>query len=243
MKRSSGPLKVGIVGAGKMGREIAGAAAARGHAVAWTLDGSGNRDASGITAERVAAVDAVLEFTTPAAAPGNLVALARCGARVVCGTTGWSDELPRIADAFRSGGGALVYASNFSIGVRFLFEVAERAAALYSRSGYAPYIVEEHHAAKKDAPSGTAKTLAAAVERGGGVAAPVVSVRAGTIPGTHRLVFESPEDEIEIVHRARGRAGFARGAVWAAERIAGRRGVFEFGEILSEASGLAGEEP
>lgn len=243
MKASPGRLKVGIVGDGKMGREIAAAAVGRGHAVAWTLDASDNRDASGITADRVAAVDAVFEFTAPGAAPGNLLALARRGARVVCGTTGWAAELPRVAEAFRAGGGALVHAANFSIGVRLLVDVAERAAALYSRAGYAPYIVEEHHASKKDAPSGTAKTLAAAVERGGGIAPPVASVRAGTIPGTHRVVFESPEDEVEIVHRARGRAGFARGAVWAAERIAGRRGVFEFGEILSEASGLAGEEP
>ena len=236
MKRSPGALTVGIVGAGKMGREIAAAAAARGHAVAWTLGASSNRNVSGITAERVDAVDAVFEFTTPASAPGNLFALARHGARVVCGTTGWSDELPRVAEAFRAGGGALVHATNFSIGVRLLFDVAEHAAALYSRSGYVPYIVEEHHAAKKDAPSGTAKTLAGAVERGGGIAPTVASVRAGTIPGTHRLVFESPEDEVEIVHRARSRAGFAKGAVWAGERIAGRTGVYEFGEILRQAS-------
>jgi 4-hydroxy-tetrahydrodipicolinate reductase len=101
-------------------------------------------------------------------------------------------------------------------------------------AGYAPYLVEEHHAEKRDAPSGTARTIASIVELAGGRPVPVSSVRAGTIPGTHRLVFESPEDEIEIVHRARGRAGFARGAVWAGERIADRRGVFEFGELLKE---------
>ena len=89
---------------------------------------------------------------------------------------------------------------------------------------------------KRDAPSGTAKTLSAIVAEASGAAPPVSSVRAGTIPGLHRLVFESPEDEVELVHRARGRAGFAKGAVWAAERIAGRRGVYEFGELWKEVS-------
>ena len=236
-------MRFGIVGFGKMGREIAAAAGRRGHAVAWTLDADENPGGGGLTAERIGAADAVFEFTSPEAAPINLAVLARLGARVVCGTTGWAAELPRVSEAFRSGGGALVHAANFSIGVRHLFDLAALAAALYAPAGYAPYIVEEHHAAKKDAPSGTARALADVVERSGGQAPPVASVRAGTIPGTHRLVFESPEDEIEIVHRARGRAGFARGAVWAAERIAGRRGVFEFGEILGEASRLAKEEP
>jgi 4-hydroxy-tetrahydrodipicolinate reductase len=120
------------------------------------------------------------------------------------------------------------------VGVRHFFELAKVAAALYPPAGYAPFLVEEHHAEKRDAPSGTARTIARIVEEGSGEKPPVSSVRAGTIPGTHRLVFESPEDEVELVHRARGRAGFAKGAVWAAERIAGRRGVFEFGELLSE---------
>jgi 4-hydroxy-tetrahydrodipicolinate reductase len=237
------PMRLGIVGFGKMGREIEAAAGRRGHTVAWTLEAPANRGGCGITADRVGAVEAVFEFTGPESAPANLLALAALGARVVCGSTGWTGELARISDAFRAGGGALVHAANFSIGVRHFYDIAARAAALYVAAGYAPYLVEEHHAAKKDAPSGTARALAREVERAGGQAPPVASVRAGTIPGTHRLVFESPEDEVELIHRARGRAGFARGAVWAAERIAGRRGVFEFGEILGEASGLAKEDP
>ena len=227
-----------------MGREIAAAAERRGHSIAWTLDAPENPGAAGITGERIRAADVVFEFTSPSAAAGNLLALARHGARVVCGTTGWSSELPRVAEAFRgSPGAALVHATNFSVGVRHFFDVAGLAAALYAPSGYASYIVEEHHAAKIDAPSGTARSLAALVERRGGQRPPVASVRAGTIPGTHRLVFESPDDEVEIVHRARGRSGFASGAVWAAERIAGRSGVFEFGEILGEATRLAKEDP
>ena len=119
---------------------------------------------------------------------------------------------------------------------RHFFDLATRAARLYPAAGYAAYLLEEHHAGKRDAPSGTARTIAAIVEMETGQPLSVTSVRAGTIPGTHRLVFESPEDEVELIHRARGRSGFARGAVWAAERIAGRSGVFEFGELLKEVS-------
>jgi 4-hydroxy-tetrahydrodipicolinate reductase len=222
-----------------MGREIEATAAARGHTVVWRLSSKENPRASGITAKRLSAVDVVFEFTTPAAAVENLLALAAGGARVVCGTTGWSRDLPRIAEAFAGGGGALVHAANFSVGVRHFFDLATRAARLYAPAGYAAYLLEEHHAGKRDAPSGTARTIAAIYEMETGQALPVTSVRAGTIPGTHRLVFESPEDEVEIIHRARSRAGFAKGAVWAAERVAGRTGVYEFGELLAQMPGAS----
>jgi 4-hydroxy-tetrahydrodipicolinate reductase len=227
-------MRFGIVGAGKMGCEIEAMAGRRGHDLVWKLDSRANAAAAGLTPERLSQADVVFEFTNPAAAPPNLEALGRAGATVVCGTTGWDRDLSKITEAFRAGGGALVHAANFSVGVRHFFELAKVAAALYPPAGYAPFLVEEHHAEKRDAPSGTARKIARIVEEGSGEKPPVSSVRAGTIPGTHRLVFESPEDEVELVHRARGRAGFAKGAVWAAERIAGRRGVFEFGELLGE---------
>jgi 4-hydroxy-tetrahydrodipicolinate reductase len=217
-----------------MGREIEAAAAGRGHDIAWRLPSKENSRSAGITPERLSAADVVFEFTAPAAAVENLLALAAGGARVVCGTTGWSRDLPRVTEAFERGGGALVHATNFSVGVRHFFSLAAAAARLYTPAGYAAYVVEEHHAAKRDAPSGTARTVADIFAKETGQALSVTSVRAGTIPGTHRLVFESPEDEVEIVHRARGRAGFAKGAVWAAERLAGKTGVFEFGELLKE---------
>jgi 4-hydroxy-tetrahydrodipicolinate reductase len=229
-----GGMRFGIVGAGKMGGEIETMAARRGHDVVWKLDSRDNTGGAGLTRERISEADVVFEFTNPGAAAQNLTALARSGATVVCGTTGWDRELPRIADEFRSGGGALVHAANFSVGVRHFFELAKLAARLYPAAGYAAYLVEEHHAEKRDAPSGTARRIAGIVEKESGATPPIASVRAGTVPGLHRLVFESPEDEVELVHRARGRAGFARGAVWAAERIAGRQGVFEFGELLGE---------
>jgi 4-hydroxy-tetrahydrodipicolinate reductase len=227
-------MRFGIVGAGKMGCEIETMASQRGHDVVWKLDSGENARGAGLTSERLSRADVVFEFTSPASAPTNLDALARAGATVVCGTTGWDRDLPRIIDAFQAGNGALVYGANFSVGVRHFFELARLAASLYPAAGYATFLVEEHHAEKKDSPSGTARKIARIVEDESGQAPPVASVRAGTIPGTHRLVFESPEDDVELVHRARGRAGFAKGAVWAAERVAGRQGVFEFSELLRE---------
>ena len=228
-------MRVGIVGAGRMGREIAAVAAGRGHEVAWSLGSKENPGGAGLTAALLASADAVFEFTSPAAAAENLIVLGGQGARVVCGTTGWSRDLPRVTEAFVLGGGTLVHAANFSVGVRHFFELATRAARLFGPAGYAAYLVEEHHAGKRDAPSGTARTVGTIFEMETGRTLPITSIRSGTIPGTHRLVFESPEDEVEIIHRARSRAGFARGAVWAAERTAGRTGVYEFGDLLKEA--------
>lgn len=229
-------MRFGVVGPGKMGREIEAVAVGRGHDVVWRLGSKDNPHGQGLTPPLISGADVVFEFTSPGAVVDNLLALAAAGARVVCGTTGWASELNRVTEAFRAGSGALVHAANFSVGVRHFFDLVTRAARLSSQAGYAAYLVEEHHAEKKDAPSGTARTVAAIFEMETGQTLPVVSVRAGTIPGTHRLVFESPGDEIEIIHRARSRAGFAKGAVWAAERIAGRSGVFEFGELLKEVS-------
>jgi 4-hydroxy-tetrahydrodipicolinate reductase len=229
-------MRFGIVGTGKMGREIEAMASRRGHDVVWRLSSSENSGGEGLTRERVRGADCVFEFTSPSAVVADLLALASESATVVCGTTGWASELPRVAEAFLAADGALVHAANFAVGVRFFFDLATRAARVYPPAGYAAYLVEEHHAEKRDAPSGTARTLATIFELETGQTLPVTSVRAGTIPGTHRLVFESAGDEVEIIHRARNRSCFAQGAVWAAERLAGRKGVFEFGELLKEVS-------
>lgn len=230
-------MRLGIVGTGKMGREIEIQAVRRGHDVVWKLAAAENPNGKALTPARIETADVVFEFTVASAVKSNLLALAAANARVVCGTTGWSEDFNEIANAFRSGSGALVHSANFSVGVRLFYDLVARAASLYPPAGYAAYLTEEHHAEKRDAPSGTARTIATIFEGKAGRALPVTSVRAGAIPGTHRLVFESPEDEVEILHRARGRAGFARGAVWAAERVAGRSGVFEFGDFLKEMPG------
>src|SRR5262245_1927606 len=158
-------MRFGLVGTGKMGREIESVAAARGHSVVWRLGSKENAGGAGLTRERLAAADVVFEFTAPPAAVPNLLALGEKGARVVSGTTGWSKDLPRVTEAFARGNGALVHATNFSVGVRHFFDLAERAARLYTPAGYAAYLVEEHHAEKRDAPSGTARTVAAIYDR------------------------------------------------------------------------------
>ena len=228
-------MRVGIVGTGKMGREIetvGGGARPRRRLDARLARRT--RDGAGLTPERLAPPTSSSSSRRPRR-PSRISSLWRRPARGSSAERRAGRGSCRASrEAFLAGDGALVHAANFSIGVRHFFDLATRAARLYAPAGYAAYLVEEHHAEKRDAPSGTARTIAAIVEMETGRPLPVTSVRAGTIPGTHRLVFESPEDEVEIIHRARGRAGFATGAVWAAERIAGRTGVFEFGELLAE---------
>jgi 4-hydroxy-tetrahydrodipicolinate reductase len=231
-------MRFGIVGSGKMAHEIESLAPQRGHEVVWKLGSAENREGKGLTPGRVSGADVIFEFTVPSAVKPNLRALAAANAKVVCGTTGWSHDVNEVSRAFEAGSGALVYASNFSVGVHLFWDLVARASALYPPAGYAAYLTEEHHAGKRDAPSGTARTIATIFEGKAGRALPVTSVRAGTVPGTHRLVFESQEDEVEMIHRARGRAGFARGAVWAGERVAGRTGVFEFADLLKELPGF-----
>ena len=170
-------MRFGIVGAGKMGGEIEAMASRRGHDVVWKLGSRENSGGAGLSRERLSETDVVFEFTNPAAAAQNLGALARAGATVVCGTTGWDRELPRIVEEFRSGGGALVHAANFSVGVRQFFELAKLGAQLYPPAGYAAYLVEEHHAEKRDAPSGTARRIAGIVEAESGTAPSIASVR------------------------------------------------------------------
>jgi 4-hydroxy-tetrahydrodipicolinate reductase len=220
--------KLAIVGYGKMGRMIEQLAPSYGFAVASKIDlGDDIGKASG--------ADVAIEFTTPAAAPANLAALAAMRVPAVCGTTGWFSELPRISGDFDKTGTALVWSPNFSIGVNIFFRLAEETARLMqSHAEYGAWAWEMHHSAKKDAPSGT---LLKAVERmrAGGYDLPVdvASNRAGWVPGTHEIGFDSAADTITLRHTARSREGFARGALEAARWIsAGKSGVHEFSEIL-----------
>ncbi len=222
-------LRIAIVGYGRMGHAIEAAAVRRGHAIAAALDVG-----DPLTAERLAGADVAVEFTAPAAAAGNLARLVEAGIPVVCGTTGWHAELPRLTELVKVRGGALLHATNFSVGVQlFLRAAADLARRLASHPEFDGFIVEEHHAKKPDAPSGTALTLRGAVAGADAARAyPITSVRAGSIPGIHRLAYDSPHDTITLEHVARSRDGFAAGAVAAAEWLPGRRGVFTFEEML-----------
>ena len=174
-----------------------------------------------------------IDFTTPEAFRANYRFLAENFKAVVVGTTGWYDLQEEVFAAFRQAGTTLIWASNFSIGVNVLSAAVERVSHLLGEhSSYTPYLVEKHHCHKLDAPSGTAKTLAADVESGMKVKPEILSVRAGEIPGIHTITFEGSYDRITIEHEAFSRQGFAEGAVEAALMTEGRDGIFQFKELL-----------
>jgi 4-hydroxy-tetrahydrodipicolinate reductase len=186
--------------------------------------------------DSLSAIDVAIEFTTPQAAPQNLLRLIEAGVPVVTGTTGWSAELPRIRELAQSRNGSVVWGPNFSVGLHhFRATVAEAARRFAREEAYGAWGWELHHAAKKDAPSGTLLALAEDISRSG-YARPVSlsANRAGAVPGTHEIGFDSAEDTITLRHTTRCRDGFARGALRAARWLAGKKGFFEFREIVSE---------
>jgi 4-hydroxy-tetrahydrodipicolinate reductase len=221
-----------------MGRAVAELAGERGHDV--TLIGrKENPGGAALTAERLAGVDAAVEFTRPDAVIPNLERLIEAGIPTVTGTTGWSEELPRIARLVDARGGALLHAPNFSIGVHLFLRAARDLAARFAgHPEFEAFILEEHHAAKRDAPSGTAAALRRkAAEADPAREFPISSVRAGFIPGTHVLRYDGRHETVSLSHVARSRKGFAAGALAAAEWLPGRTGVYDFEAMLFGGSG------
>jgi 4-hydroxy-tetrahydrodipicolinate reductase len=163
----------------------------------------------------------------------NIHAALTAGCPIVVGTTGWYAALPTVISEVERTQGALLWAPNFAIGVQIVEQLVEEAARLALRSGFDAHILETHHAAKKDAPSGTALKLADAGRRGSGRTIPVTSVRTGSVPGTHELILDAPFEQIRLEHVARDRRVFAEGALAAARWLIGRRGVFQMRDVLS----------
>ena len=220
-----------VLGKGKTGSLVAQVARERGHGVR-VLDLAENRHASSLTAPAIAAVDAVIDFTAPEAAVENMRAVLATGGRIVVGTTGWYAHLNEMKALAVRRGGALLYGTNFSIGVQKLFRMAAELAKL---EDYTFSIDETHHESKVDAPSGTAMTLQQIVEAGHtGVSVEVTSHRVGDAKGEHIVTATGPDDVIEIRHDALSRRGFAVGAVRAAEWLAGKEGAFDFREIFEQ---------
>jgi 4-hydroxy-tetrahydrodipicolinate reductase len=220
-------VNLALVGYGKMGRMLEQLAPQYGFDVRARIDvGDDIAGAKG--------ADVAIEFTQPDAAPGNIERLAALGIPVVCGTTGWFGQLPRVRQAVERSGSALVWSPNFSVGVNVFTRLAAEAARLLAgEPDYGAWAWEIHHVTKKDAPSGTLLKLVEAMQAAG-YPRPidVASNRAGAHPGTHEIGFDSGPDTITLRHTARGREGFARGALKAAQWIAARSGVFEFSEVL-----------
>jgi 4-hydroxy-tetrahydrodipicolinate reductase len=220
-------MKLAIVGYGKMGRMIDQFAPEYGFEAGARIDVGQD-----IAAAR--GCEVAIEFTEPSAAVGNLLQLAEMRIPAVCGTTGWFADLPRVRAAVESGGSALVYSPNFSVGVNaFTRAVMEAARLLADENEYGAWAWEIHHSTKKDARSGTLLKLVEAM-KSAGFSRPidVSSSRAGSHPGTHEIGFDSAADTITLRHTARSREGFARGALKAAKWVAGKQGVWEFSEVL-----------
>lgn len=223
---------IAIIGDGKMGRTIGQMVQERGWHLTAMLGQEHNRDGAGITRRALGDPDVAIEFTEPASAVSNIMACIHEGVPVVVGTTGWYDALPMITETANEEGATLLWAPNFSIGVTLFVELARRAAEIMARSDFSAAMVETHHSAKKDAPSGTALAIARAMEGSLGKPLPVTSVRTGSVPGTHEIIFDGPFEQITMRHEARDRRVFADGALRAAQWLKGKKGVYTMRDVL-----------
>jgi 4-hydroxy-tetrahydrodipicolinate reductase len=227
-------MKIAIVGYGKMGHIIDRLAEERGIEVGPKLDEFNNANFEAITPANFAGVDVAIDFSTPATVVPNIERLAPLGVNLVVGTTGWQEHMPRVKSIVEGQGIGLVWSPNYSVGVNAFFRIVEEAAKLLANeSAYEAWAWEIHHSAKKDAPSGTLLKLVNDM-RAAGYHRPIDTAanRAGKIPGTHEIGFDSAADTITLRHTARSREGFAMGALQAAEWIAGKKGFYEFADIL-----------
>ena len=236
-------MKIALIGYGKMGKAIERIAVSRGHEIILKIDLDNGHE---MTAENLLKADVAIEFTGPSSAAANLLKCADSGIRVVSGSTGWLDQFEVVKNAFEKKGSAFLYASNFSIGVNIFFELNKKLAGLMAPyREYTVEMLEIHHTQKKDAPSGTAITLAEQVmsripslkswvnrppQNAGEL--PILSERTDPAPGTHEVKYHSSIDDIEIIHTAHSRDGFAGGAVLAAEFILNKKGIFSMKDVL-----------
>lgn len=226
--------RIAIIGAGKMGRAIAELAGQRGWPVVATIGRSDDHGSAPIDASRLNGADVAVEFTNAASAPSNVRACVLAGCPVVVGTTGWDSEREAVERDVLSSDSAMLWSPNFALGINLFWHVAEIAASLAVYAGFDAYILEAHHAEKKDAPSGTARELERRAAAAMGHPVPVTSVRSGFIPGTHEIVFDARFEHIRIEHVARDRRVFAEGALAAAAWLATgmRKGVFTMRDVL-----------
>lgn len=222
-------IPLALIGMGRMGRALAALAPERGFDVVAQID-----HAQPVTRESLGPAAVAIEFTMPGAAVANILACARAGCPVVVGTTGWYEQLPMVRAEVEKAGGALLHAPNFSLGVAIFDRIVAEAARLFATGdSFAGHLIETHHSAKKDAPSGTAAALGRTAEAASGRPMPITSVRVGSVPGTHELVFDAPFEQVRLVHEARDRRVFAEGALTAARWLIGRRGVFTMQDVLA----------
>lgn len=222
-----------VVGHGRMGRLVEQFAADYGFEVAGIVSGSSNEGGQALTADACSGVAVAIEFARGPATLANVRAFCRHGVNAVIGTTGWQEDEAAARAAVAGAGIGVVAAANFSVSANILDTLAERAGALFEPHPFGAWIHEAHHAAKKDAPSGTALMLQRAMVRGGyGRPIDMSSTRAGSIPGTHTIGFDGPAETVELTHTVRDRSTFAHGALAAARWLVGRRGWFSMKDVL-----------
>ena len=237
-------MKIALLGYGKMGHAIEEIALERGHHIVLKINDENLQE---LTKENINKADVAIEFSNPHSAVANILFCLKEQVAVVCGTTGWLDQLKLVEEKCKEMNGSFLYASNFSVGVNIFFELNKKLAALIKpHSAYDVAIEEIHHTQKKDAPSGTAITLAEQIIEVSGKKnkwvnrdsenenqLSIVSKRIDEVPGTHSVKYSSSVDDIEIIHTAHNRKGFAEGAVLAAEFINGKKGIFSMKDVLN----------
>ena len=228
-------IAISILGfTGKMGKKILELAQ---NDPLFSVVGVHSREQPNLSAA-ISQCDVAIDFSIADAVPKNADACARAGVALVVGTTGWQNQLDEVKNVVSQYDGALIYGANFSVGAQVFFRIAAAASELFRNlESYDGFIEESHHKRKRDAPSGTALQLGEIVATHLGREVPISSTRAGHIPGTHRIGFDSSADQITLEHVARSREGFALGALMAAKWIVGRKGVYEFSEVFDEMLG------
>jgi len=225
---------IAIIGDGKMGQAIRQLALEKGWNVTAVLGERESAGGSGIDAATLGGAEVAVEFTQPDAAVANITASLRAGVPIVVGTTGWYDALPEVTRIAKESGTGLLWSPNFSLGVNVLIELARYAGTIMrSLEGFDAHIVETHHSRKKDAPSGTAIAIGKAASDTLDRPIPTTSVRTGSVPGTHELIFDGAFEQLSLTHVARDRRVFAEGALQAADWLIGKKGVFTMRDVLN----------
>jgi 4-hydroxy-tetrahydrodipicolinate reductase len=248
-------MRIALVGYGKMGRMIETVARTQHCEIGAIIDPVAPDQeitSRSVNAESLVGCDVVIVFTHPSVVCDHIVLYAKLGIPAVIGTTGWYDQIDQVRQAIEGTDCAIIYSGNYSLGVALFMQVVKEAARLFAKSGlYDPFLTEMHHSQKADSPSGTATMLAQRVleafptkthieaetqhQKREESALHLASVRGGWVPGTHTVYFDSPQDTIELTHRARSREGFAVGAVRSAFWIAdGRKGFFTLDDMLED---------
>ena len=228
-------MKIALIGYGAMGKLIETSAKNKNHEIAAIIDESDANLAAEKLAEKLKGVDAAIDFSIAEAVKRNVEACLIANVPLVEGTTGWNAEKESIKNLVEEKNGAFVFGANFSIGVNLFYRIADFASELFSRfEDYEAFIEEQHHSRKRDAPSGTALKLKEIVAANVKKDFSVSATRAGQIPGTHRVGFDGAADQVLLEHAARSREGFASGAILAAEWIVGKKGFYEFMDVMDE---------